>query len=85
MNAPMNTTVLSTDENRAKVAMLAVQLANMACDVDGMRSDFKPHPAWFADLTQAVDLLHGVAMDCDDVFKLDLYASDDDDADEVQS
>jgi hypothetical protein len=80
MNAPLNI----TNENRAKVAILAAQLSNIACDVDGMRRDFAPHPVWFADLTQAVDLLHGVAMDCDNAFKLALYASDDDDADEVQ-
>lgn len=70
----------AADQARAILIARIEQLSNLACDVDGLRADFKTVPEWHAALTQAVDLLHGVAMEADEIYGLGLYDDDEGDA-----
>lgn len=73
MNAASITPV---DKARALMIARTGKIADLACEVDGMRKEFAAVPAWYGALTQAVELLHGVAMECSDTFGLKIYADD---------
>ena len=70
-------TITPVDKARALMIARTEKLSDLACEVDGMRKDFGAVPAWYEALTQAVELLHGVAMECSDTFGLAIYANDD--------